>query len=142
MHTEEKSVTLVDCSQIEQKEYVEKDGENSSHPIEEAKADESKNDTELEGIDPMKAELEKEKNTESISVKEEAEVDNPIDSLPKANQDTEASSTEDTNKCIAEQLPTANPEELSSDQTEKESVDAAEAKEESLEVEMITITYC
>ncbi|KAL8471265.1 hypothetical protein ACS0TY_028790 [Phlomoides rotata] len=137
--TEEDSVTLVDCSQIEQEEHLEKDGESSSWteaPIEEIKADESKNiqEPENKGTDSMKAELENEKDTESTSVKEEAEVDNPIDSLQTANHDIEASdSSQDTNNCTAEQLPTATPEELSCDQTEKESVDAAEAKEESLE---------
>lgn len=145
MHTEENSVTRVDCSQFEQEEHLEMDGENSSWteaPIEETKDDESKNIKELEGIDSIKAELENETDTESISVREEAEVNNPIDSLLMANQAIKASdSTQDTNKCIMEQLPTANPEELSSDLTEKESVDAAEV-EESLEVEMITIRYC
>ncbi|KAL8471264.1 hypothetical protein ACS0TY_028790 [Phlomoides rotata] len=136
--TEEDSVTLVDCSQIEQEEHLEKDGESSSWteaPIEEIKADESKNiqEPENKGTDSMKAELENEKDTESTSVKEEAEVDNPIESLQTANHDIEASdSSQDTNNCTAEQLPTA-PEELSCDQTEKESVDAAEVKEESLE---------
>ncbi|KAL8471269.1 hypothetical protein ACS0TY_028790 [Phlomoides rotata] len=137
--TEENSVTLVDCSQIEQVEHLEKDGESSSWteaPIEETKADESKNiqEPKNKGTDSMKAELKNEKDTESTSVKEEAEVDNPIDSLQTANHDIEASdSSQDTNNCTAEQLPTATPEELSCDQTEKESVDAAEAKEESLE---------
>ncbi|KAL8475396.1 hypothetical protein ACS0TY_028164 [Phlomoides rotata] len=137
--TEENSVTLVDCSQIEQEEHLEKDGESSSWteaPIEETKADESKNIQEPENkrIDSMKAELENEKDTESTSVEEEAEVDNPIDSLQTANHNIKASdSSQDTNNCTAEQLPSATPEELSCDQTEKESVDAAEAKEESLE---------
>ncbi|KAI3474916.1 hypothetical protein Pfo_030227 [Paulownia fortunei] len=102
---EENSLIQVDCSQLEQNEHLEKEDENTSL-------------TEAPTRD----------NTESSLVKEEAQVEKPIDSLQAATEDIKAS--EDTvTGSIEEQIPTADPQEISKDKT----TDAAYTKEKTLE---------
>ncbi|KAI3452471.1 hypothetical protein Pfo_009135 [Paulownia fortunei] len=140
-HTEENLVVQVDCSQMEHEEHLEKESENSyltEAPKEETNDNRSKNMHESKDTDEdlIKDELlENEKTTVSTSVKEEAQVEKPTDSLQAAPEDIKASdSSQDTiMSSTEEQIHTADPQEISSDKTEEKTFDAADTNEETLE---------
>ncbi|KAH6791039.1 hypothetical protein C2S51_006045 [Perilla frutescens var. frutescens] len=138
-HTEENLVAQVDCSEGEREELLEKDNQNLSlteAPIEETNARESTYINELRNKDEdsIKPELETEENTESTLVEEEADVERPGESLQVKPEDIKQhDSSLDINNAIEGQIPTTDPQEISVDNTEGESVDAADTNEESLE---------
>ncbi|KAL3624279.1 hypothetical protein CASFOL_033095 [Castilleja foliolosa] len=110
--SEENSQTKVDVSQLEQRKHLEEESENK--PLTEASA----RDT-----------------IENALAEEEAEMENPIDNMQVATEDTKAFSSCQTieTSSIKEQIVVADPHEISSDKIEENTVGAAYTEEKTAE---------
>ncbi|XP_011098423.1 uncharacterized protein LOC105177096 isoform X1 [Sesamum indicum] len=137
-HTEGNSSIQLDCLHMKHGEHLDRECEIPpllEAAIEETNKDKSKNTHEpYDGAeDPIKSELsENEKDAVSTLVKKEAHLEKPIDSLPVATEDIEATdSIQDIEvSSIKEQILSAARQEISVDKTEEKTIDAAETKEE------------
>ncbi|KAL0450699.1 UNVERIFIED_CONTAM: hypothetical protein Slati_1626300 [Sesamum latifolium] len=136
--TEGDSSIQLDCPQMKHGEHLDRECEIPpliEAPIEETNEDKPKNTHQPnDGAEhPIKSELsENEKDAVSTSVKKEEHLEKPIDSLPVATEDIEATdSIQDIEvSSIKEQILTGAEQEISGDKTEEETIDAAETMEE------------
>ncbi|PIN04489.1 hypothetical protein CDL12_22974 [Handroanthus impetiginosus] len=115
--TEENSLNQVDCPQMEQKEHLDEESENLSSLTKASTED----------------------NMEKTLVKEEPQVEKPIDSFQVANENIEASTSGPNleTSSIEEKIQTTGPQELLDGNIEEKSIDAICNKEQTLE-EMAT----
>lgn len=137
-HTEENLVGRVDFTESEQDEHLEKDNQDSST----TKALESEHIDELNhrGEDSIKPDSENGGNTETTSVKEETDVEKPIDLLQVKPEDIkQLDSSADINSSIEEQFSITDPQEISIDNTERESLETAQTNEECVEIKVNSI---
>ncbi|KAL1564231.1 hypothetical protein AAHA92_06601 [Salvia divinorum] len=135
-HIEENLVTQVDCSAGKHEERMEGDNQSSSlieAPAEDANVSES-DEPKNWGEESLKSESENGENTKSTYVKEETDVETPIDHLQVKPEDIKQhDSISDINKSIEEETSNSDPQEISTDKAERKSVDATHAKEENVE---------
>ncbi|XP_042061227.1 uncharacterized protein LOC121805448 isoform X2 [Salvia splendens] len=138
-HIEENVVTQVDSSVGKHEERMEEDNQSSSlieAPAEETDVMESKNIDERKNCEEsIKPDLENGENTKSIiHVKEESDVETPIDSLQVKPDDVKQhDSVSDINESIEEEISNPDPQEISTNKVERKSVDATQANEENVE---------
>lgn len=119
-HIEENSVTQVYCSEREHEEPVEKDNQNAS--LAEATIEETNA-----------------RDWESRKI-EEADEEKPVDSLQVNPEDIKQHDSKlDINNSIEEQIQDTDPREISSDNKEREPVDAVDTNEEILKAKVNNI---
>ncbi|KAK4417804.1 hypothetical protein Salat_2193100 [Sesamum alatum] len=139
---EENSTVQMDCPDMEHEEHLERASEIPplvEVPTQETDEYKSKN---IHDEDQIKCEL-SEKDTVSTSVKEEANIEKPLDSLQVTTKDIEATDLGqdieiDSTK---EQIRTADPQEMSGDKTEEKTTNAADTEEETTEVQDIASNF-